>query len=822
MNKFQQHQKTKTAEQRYRDALEEELGSIKILGSPDIESVPVNLLDAFVSVDLSETWRSESRFQSEKMKQPGADEKHTNPENVLKRAFKNYRLLLLIGDPGSGKTTLMKYYAISCLHDQEYEKFGFKERVLPLYFPLRELEPKDAVPDSLPANLARWAKRHVLDISAKEFYNWLHERPTLVLLDGLDEISDLGQRKRVCEWIDNTCAGLKKARFVVTSRWTGYRKVDGIELGCDHMRADVRDFSREQQEDFLTKWFRAVFQRNFTGDGEPTKEWLARQAQRADEKVKTVIDFLKDEKNKSLRQLASVPMLLQIMAILWQERDILPQSRSELYNASLNYLLDFRDKRRNLLPVLDADKARRVLSPTALWMQHTLQKDEATKQEMHKQMQPILKTFDEQPDAEFFCNNLVNRAGLLAEYGETDYIFRHKSFREYLAGVQISKEDKKQEWLKRLVSYFGDDWWEEPLRFFISEADAEMFDSFMANLFQSRVSEELDQKQQNLLQTLVREAPQKKIDALSKKLRDTKTTGGQQRYILECLKTINTPEALAEVKLFADKNAGDAASLSFAQEITPESARAKFNVPPPKVFVSSPKPYRNHYEGQAEYIPIPGGEFRYSVSKEIEAVPLAYFAKYPVTNKRYRGFISYLENRASEATKILAFDRFAKKMLEFSNTIPDYQKYIGNDPKTWAKKLSSEEDANKRFNQDEQPVVGISWFAARAYCFWLSCLQAAQAGDPKLQDLDKFVEIYRLPTELEWEWAAAGREPDGSLREYPWPGNKGKEPNEKLANYDQHVDATTPVGRYPDGATPEGLMDMAGNVWEWMENWSSD
>ncbi|MCH8875156.1 NACHT domain-containing protein [candidate division KSB1 bacterium] len=276
------------------------------------------------------------------MRQPSADEKHTNPENVLKRAFRKFRLLLLIGDPGSGKTTLMKYYAMSCLKDEVYKKFGFRERVLPLYFPLRELEPRDAIPDSLPENLARWAKTHVLNISAEEFHNWLHERPTLVLLDGLDEISDLEQRKRVCEWIDNTCAGLKKARFVVTSRWTGYRKAEGVELGCDHMRADVRDFSLEQQEEFLTKWFRAAFQRNYTDDGDPTKEWLARQAQRADEKVKTVIDFLKDEKNKSLRSLAAVPMLLQIMAILWQERDILPQSRTELDNASLNYLLDFR------------------------------------------------------------------------------------------------------------------------------------------------------------------------------------------------------------------------------------------------------------------------------------------------------------------------------------------------------------------------------------------------------------------------------------------------------------------------------------------------
>jgi formylglycine-generating enzyme required for sulfatase activity len=69
---------------------------------------------------------------------------------------------------------------------------------------------------------------------------------------------------------------------------------------------------------------------------------------------------------------------------------------------------------------------------------------------------------------------------------------------------------------------------------------------------------------------------------------------------------------------------------------------------------------------------------------------------------------------------------------------------------------------------------------------------------------------------VEWEWAAGGN-PDGSVRLYPWPEDKG-EPNPNLANFNKNVGTTTPVGRYPEGATPQGLMDMAGNVYEWMEN----
>ena len=211
------------------------------------------------------------------------------------------------------------------------------------------------------------------------------------------------------------------------------------------------------------------------------------------------------------------------------------------------------------------------------------------------------------------------------------------------------------------------------------------------------------------------------------------------------------------------------------------------------------------FEDNGEYIKIPGGTYNFSVTKKMETVPDIYFCKYLVTNKRYRNFISYLEGKEKALEEILSLKEFSEKLLELAKAIEGFSDYLGTDPGSWPEKFRSRYDEDKHFNEDDQPVVGVTWYGARAYCSWLICFQ--QEG-----------RFYRLPTEVEWEWAAAGREPDGSLRKYPWAKSKG-EPNPNLANYGDNIGSTTPVDRYPDGATPEGLMDMAGNAWEWMDNW---
>ncbi|MBV5327741.1 MAG: SUMF1/EgtB/PvdO family nonheme iron enzyme [Chlorobium sp.] len=762
----------------YHEALRGELETINLLGTHALENVPVGLTDTFVSLRISDTWRSDrQRDVAGTCNMPEQDEQIRAPEDVMRLVFEKKRLMLIVGDPGSGKTTLLKHYALTGINNRE--KLGFNEPLLVVFLPLRDLVIVDGAFAPLSANLVAWSELHDLEIQGKAFSFWLQKRTTLLLFDGLDEIADPEQRIKACRWIDRIVSRYTRARAVVTSRATGYRKAEGIELASRHTRADIMDFTIDQEREFLERWFGAVYRDELKPSSMPEEKWEKRRKERALKKAETILAFLGKEENRSLQALARVPMLLQIMATLWKEREYLPGSRVELYEASLAYILDYRDRQKNIDPLLKAKDALRVLAPVSLWMQEDLGKDEAGREQMQEQMQLVLNTLTPRHMASEFCKNLVERAGLLVEYRDNEYLFRHKSFREYLAGLQLKEDRDKPNRIATLAEHFGNDWWAEPLRFFIAQVDARTFDLFMQKLFDSPVSGEMTQKQQDLLQTLISDAPAKKVDALKQKLLDPQTTLNRQRYLLDSLKAIDQPEAREAVQQFALKG------LSKERQVAAAVVQDRLG---------------------AEYILINGGTFSCSFTKQEEEMPALYMGKYTVTNRLYRRFIGYLETKEPDFARILPLKTYQKNLDALAESIEGFTAWL-DAVEPLSKRLISGYDDDKRFNGDDHPVVGVSWYAARAYSLWLSLLESDGGSNNR----------YRLPTEMEWEYAAAGQ----SGREYPWPAERG-EPTPKLANYNGNEGGTTPVGRYPDGATPEGLCDMAGNVWEWCIDWYSD
>ncbi len=133
------------------------------------------------------------------------------------------------------------------------------------------------------------------------------------------------------------------------------------------------------------------------------------------------------------------------------------------------------------------------------------------------------------------------------------------------------------------------------------------------------------------------------------------------------------------------------------------------------------------------------------------------------------------------------------------------------DGRWWAGLTGHPEPEQGRWNTPNHPRETVSWYEAVAYTRWLTA---------KLQEYGMLPEAMtvRLPTEQEWEKAARG----SKAREFPW----GDAYQSGHANIDETWDIagtfnlgqTTAVGIYPLGASPYGLLDMAGNVWEWCLN----
>jgi formylglycine-generating enzyme required for sulfatase activity len=170
------------------------------------------------------------------------------------------------------------------------------------------------------------------------------------------------------------------------------------------------------------------------------------------------------------------------------------------------------------------------------------------------------------------------------------------------------------------------------------------------------------------------------------------------------------------------------------------------------------------------FIPISGGTYQLSIGKvQIEPFEIS---KYPVTNQWYAGFVE-----AGGYENPEYWTENGKKWLKATK-----QKA----PRFWD---------DREWNCPNAPVVGISWYEAAAFMRWLT----ASRKDGKR---------YRLLTEAEWEAVAVGLEG----RKEPW----GDEDGENRCNTEEAgLGKTSPVGIFPLGDTPDGIVDLGGNVWEW-------
>lgn len=178
-------------------------------------------------------------------------------------------------------------------------------------------------------------------------------------------------------------------------------------------------------------------------------------------------------------------------------------------------------------------------------------------------------------------------------------------------------------------------------------------------------------------------------------------------------------------------------------------------------------------------------------------LPSYYIDQYEVTNSQYKQFV-----RATRYPEPFSWSQNGYNLLEERLKITDIETLrwivseyfkLDLDTRHMSKAELLDAMSKDRAFKDRIPVTEVSWHDANAFCRW-------RGG--------------RLPTEAEWEKAARGV--DGL--EYPW-GNQWDTSLTNAGDNDQWEGGLAPVGSYPQNKSPFGVFDMAGNVWEWVDDW---
>jgi formylglycine-generating enzyme required for sulfatase activity len=396
-------------------------------------------LKARIEVPEGETWAHELRLAGRRVSKEevlSIGERLSLPLPVLE-LLTQYNGLVILGDPGAGKTTFAKYLAVM-LALGKGEELGLADR-LPVMVPLSAYANTLAQGDiSLQAFLGEYYRNRGIDLQVERLFEAaLAAGNALVMLDGLDEVQALANRALVVERVEAFFDFHHKQgnKFIITSRIVGYRAARLSAVGL--RECTLVDFDDDDIALFVEKWTQALEQ---AAQGESAMAAL----DAAEEKAEILYAM---QRNPGVRQLASNPLLLTILALMKRQGVLLPERRVQLYDQYVHTLLRHWNLTRGLdrraSRDLDVLETLRVLAPLALWMHETSPGTGLVKYgAMRRRLMEIYAergATDPEKAAEQLLFDARVHASLLLERGAGEYGFIHLTFQEYLAAIAIAQ-----------------------------------------------------------------------------------------------------------------------------------------------------------------------------------------------------------------------------------------------------------------------------------------------------------------------------------------------------------------------------------------------
>jgi len=748
------------------------------------------------TVTAQEAWLAEEmRFApGEFAGQRPAVAGHSQTETVtvsVNEALETYLHLVVLGDPGSGKTTLLRHLALLYARDLAEgdglvnTRLGLAESGrLPVLVPLRKLaaylkahRPADDGTEGcalLLEHLRQLLAGDQVELPPHFFDPYLEAGNAVVLLDGLDEVADPDLRRRVARLVEAFTAAYPACRFIVTSRIVGYS--GPARLGGDYASTTVRDFSDADIAQFLRNWHLAVA----VGEMGPGPDAQARAAAQTQQLLNAI------QANERVRELALNPLLLTVIALVHRDRVKLPDRRAELYAEAVDVLLGKWDEARGvqelaILPdqAFDAGDKRLLLQRLALTMHEAQQKEIAAEDlrrllgDYFHGLVPDWRQVSSAVDR--FLKVVEERTGLLAARGEGVYGFSHLTFQEYLAALAMAAQD---DYVAYTLARCSDPWWREAILLeagFLSIQSRERTTRLVRAIAECK-------KEPEPYHNLVLAAEMLR-DVGSSRVEGELETEVQQRLRRE-LETPPPKGRLANMQVLLRR--GLTAEQLARQRIAAAEALAR---------IGGTKYWSVPY-GEPEWVEIPAGNFWMGTESRRIAELQAWVNTQSFKDEDVRRFwLSTIKSEGPQHQVTLPKYRISKVPV----TNAQYRLFVeatGHEiPKDW-------ENGRPPKDKESHPVVYVSWHDAIAYCQWLSNVTSKPIT---------------LPSEAEWEKAARG---DRDKREYPW-GDKFEAP--RCNSYALGLNSTTPVGIFPEGASPYGALDLSGNVWEWTRSlWGKD
>jgi hypothetical protein len=418
-------------ETQYRGRVEAEHGKIELRGLQLSERVYQKLDVAYVPLRIQD-----DSSEGEVIKTEGGGEIRFQPHLSVEEIVTRHDRVVVVGAPGSGKSTIMACLATWAATG----KVGKKERLVPFVVPVRSLGGEVLDEDSIAGT--------VRDIEADLVRHVLGEKRALVLVDGLDE-AHVGPEKLIPA-IQAFAKAHPGNRVVVTSRPAG-----GLEKHVEipgFVTMTLLPMEAADVDTFIDRWCLAA------------EQSIQKNDVRAHVDAKRAADDLKArvQDTGAVKKLAKTPLLCSVICVAHRFMGHkIPERRAALYEVCTNVLLYEWDRTKfpegAAIGRFDAQQKRFLLGGLAYWM-HGRKVAEAPESE-------VIKIFAERlpeiggkaEDAGEMIRQIQERSGVLVERRPGYYAFSHLALQEFMTAIELARTKKE----KTLVEYYQDPWWHE-------------------------------------------------------------------------------------------------------------------------------------------------------------------------------------------------------------------------------------------------------------------------------------------------------------------------------------------------------------------------